>query len=964
MIIKYDANGVVEWAQSMGGSSSDQITSVAETNDGGYIVGGYFGSSIITVGNDVNGNPVELTNAGNQDGMIIKYDENGNVEWAQSIGGSNGDYINSVAGTSDGGYIVGGYFGGYRTEAGYEVDLGNNVSLISNGYYDGMLIKYDANGYVEWAQSIGGSDDDSINSVASTSDGGCIVGGKFESSIIDLENGVSLRSGGAYVSGYNNDGMIIKYNSTGIAQWARTIGRYYNDEVKSIIETTNGTYLVGGYFSEIIDLENGSSLASNNYSNATDGMIIIYNPIQKPEIITKHEITIGGTDNDRILNLIETRDGGYLVGGYFSESVDLGNGEILTSNGNTDGIIVKYNINWEVQWAKTIGGSKDDLVKTMIETSDGGYLVGGHFESKTISLENEVNLKNSNSIYTDGMLIKYDENGYVEWAKSIGGYYDEEINSVAETSDGGYIVGGYFGSSSITVGNDVSGKPVELTSTGDQDGMLIKYDIEGKVKWAKAIGIASNHIDMDTIKSIVETEDGGYLVVGESGCWSGEAEGILDLGNGIILICNAYTEGIIIKYDKDGNVQFAKLITGTNHDRVSSVAETNDGGFIVGVYSQSDTVNLGDGVNYIMRGQSNLIVKYNNKGTLQWVNESYGEEVFETKDGGYIVKSYSNVTKYSYQGTEIWSVELPIGISNVIETSNNNYLVGGSFKDSIALSNLENLTSKGNDDGIIVKITEEMGVPEVQELVVENTIKQFQITTDVVEIDGEKGGSISGENSTPYETVEYNQNNTKEIKITPDTGYEIINITVNGEEYPLPDNTENEYTFPVFTNVKEDIHIEVTFAQSTQKISILKRDGNTKIPLEGVTFKLDQIEERTEPGDVIGEITPNGETYVELDIENEVTSEVLGTLTNNESSEYIFVQNSDGTLIPTNGKTYQLANEGTGGIHDTTANSYIPINLGGKEGNYVVVVNAEVSSENNCDFGYATINTSATTIPI
>lgn len=115
-----------------------------------------------------------------------------------------------------------------------------------------------------------------------------------------------------------------------------------------------------------------------------------------------------------------------------------------------------------MQWAKTIGGSKDDLVKTMIETSDGGYLVGGHFESKTISLENEVNLKNSNSIYTDGMLIKYDENGYVEWAKSIGGYYDEEINSVAETSDGGYIVGGYFGSSSITVGNDVSGKPVRI----------------------------------------------------------------------------------------------------------------------------------------------------------------------------------------------------------------------------------------------------------------------------------------------------------------------------------------------------------------------------------------------------------------------------------------------------------------------------------------------------------------------
>ena len=67
------------WAQSIGGSYYDQITSVTVTSDGGYIVGGYFYRDSITVGNDVNGNPVELTNTGYDDGMIIKYDENGVV---------------------------------------------------------------------------------------------------------------------------------------------------------------------------------------------------------------------------------------------------------------------------------------------------------------------------------------------------------------------------------------------------------------------------------------------------------------------------------------------------------------------------------------------------------------------------------------------------------------------------------------------------------------------------------------------------------------------------------------------------------------------------------------------------------------------------------------------------------------------------------------------------------------------
>ena len=191
MIIKYDANGIVEWAQSIGGSEYDEITSVAGTSDGGYIVGGYFESNI-TVGNDVNGNPIGLTSTGLYDGMIIKYDENGIVEWAQSIGGGSYDYVNSVAETRDGGYIVGGYFRSSSITAGND-ENGNPVELTSAGNEDGMLIKYDENGIVEWAQGIGESDNDYINSVAGTNDGGYIVGGYFESSSITVGNDVKWK---------------------------------------------------------------------------------------------------------------------------------------------------------------------------------------------------------------------------------------------------------------------------------------------------------------------------------------------------------------------------------------------------------------------------------------------------------------------------------------------------------------------------------------------------------------------------------------------------------------------------------------------------------------------------------------------------------------------------------------------------------------------------------------------------
>ena len=256
---------------------------------------------------------------------------------------------------------------------------------------------------------------------------------------------------------------------------------------------------------------------------------------------------------------------------------------------------------------------------------------------------------------------------------------------------------------------------------------------------------------------------------------------------------------------------------------------------------------------------------------------------------------------------------------------------------------------------MIIKIAEEMGVPEVQEITVENNIKEFKITTDVKEIDGIKGGSISGEDYTPYETVKYQENSTKEIIMTPEENYEIIGITVNGEEWPFEANTDGTYKMPQFENITEDKHVEVTFSLKDQKIVINKQDGeNGQIDIR-IAFKLDQIEERTNPENVIGNITDNGAEYAIADEANEITG-VQGGLTNNGT--YYFIQNTDGTLTPTNSKTYQETQGGTAGISGT-ANSYIPINLEGKEGQYVVVVNAQISSE-SADYGYATIKEDTT----
>ena len=102
-LVKYGRNNEVEWASSFGGTDGDYLLSIAETEDGGYIVGGYFYSSSMQVGD------YTLTNKGNADTFLVKYDRNNEVEWASSFGGSAFDEIYSIAETEDGGYIVGKY---------------------------------------------------------------------------------------------------------------------------------------------------------------------------------------------------------------------------------------------------------------------------------------------------------------------------------------------------------------------------------------------------------------------------------------------------------------------------------------------------------------------------------------------------------------------------------------------------------------------------------------------------------------------------------------------------------------------------------------------------------------------------------------------------------------------------------------------------------------------------------------
>ena len=973
MIIKYNANGETEWAHEIGDTRAECIKSATEISDGGYIVGGEFNSSSIDLGNGIS-----LVNKGsgstpNTDGMIIKYNANGETEWAKAIGETYADCVETVTGTNDGGFIVGGY-----TESN-SIDLGNGVNLITKGEYnysDGMIIKYNTSGEAEWAKAIGGTNVDRIEKITGTSDGGCVVGGYFKSRNIDLGNEVGLKNLG------NEDGMIIKYSADGETEWVKVIGGANEDKILSVKETSKGCYVVGGYFySSNVDLGNGLSIENKGSTNWPDGMIIKLDEVElpNPEVIKAKEIE--GTSGIITESVLATSDGGYIVGGYFKGTINLENGVNLVSEGDKDGMIIKYGADNKIEWAKVVGTGGSDFIYSITESSDGDYIVGGVVGSTWMYLERGISLTGQGLL--DGMILKYSADGNLQWAKSVGGKSYEYIKTVSATSDGGCIAGGSFESSSIDLGNGII-----LTRKGSTAGMIVKYNASGEVEWAKRIGGTGEQ----EISSVSETTDGGYIVGGYF------KSSNIDLENGISLTNSGKEDGMIIKYNASGEVEWAKAIGGTGTDHVSSISETNDGGCIIGGFFDSK-IELEEGIyldnKYYGAG---MVIKYTVNGEVEWAKVIRGlsegipdgdvKGVAETSDGGYIVAGYfaseavyldngmsiankgeknyydGMIIKYNAFGEEEWAKGIGGSkgelISSISETSDESYIVGGRFSSSeLSLDNglsLNNSTSTYN--GMILKVTDQIGVPDLQEIEIKNERKKFKITTDVNEIDNIKGGSISGEDKNPYEIVKYGDSSTNEIKMVPDENYEIIGITVNGKECNFTANDDGSYVLPAFTNMTEDKHVVVTYALKDNKIIINKIDKNTKERISGAAFELDQIEERAEPNtdEILGELTDNGIGYTKVRAGEEVTG-ILGELTNNGT--YYFIQNDDGTYTPTNSKTYQVANSGTTGIQSSAANSYIPIDLTGLTGQYVVVVNASCSSE-SVDYGYATITESVT----
>ena len=343
-------------------------------------------------------------------------------------------------------------------------------------------------------------------------------------------------------------------------EWNRTFGGNWDERGCSVIETSEGNYLITGY-------------TSSRGAGGFDVLLLKTNTYG----IELWRKVFGGSDEDKGFSVLEASDGGYLIAG-FTNSFDVGGGDVWLiktyANGNEDWnetyggtgsqcgysvspcgsgyVVVGFDNQWGEEanydfyvvriwqdgskyWSKTYGFDGDDIARGV-----SGLVVAGW-------------TKKPGSVFSDIYCMELDDSGNIDWDKIHGGSGDDWAESITRTSDWHYVIAGAtHGLDSTKVFTDV---------------LLMKIDwSSGNVIWTKTYGGDRE----DVGRSVQQTSDGGYIITG----WT------KSFGAGDYDVW-------LIKTDADGNEQWNMTFGGSGSDQGESVEQTSDGGYIITGYTDS-----------------------------------------------------------------------------------------------------------------------------------------------------------------------------------------------------------------------------------------------------------------------------------------------------------------------------------------------------------------------------------------
>lgn len=287
--------------------------------------------------------------AGNTDILVVKTNKDGDTLWTKIYGGASADLGFNSTQMTDGGYLICAF----------------STSWNGGGNSDAYLIRTNSNGDTLWTNSFGGADDDGFNSAIELAQGGNIIACGFTE---------SYGAGG-------NDIYIVKTNASGNMLWNKSIGAFSDDNMYSMLLTSDGKLLI-----------TGSTLSAGAGINDAFATMIDTNG----NVLWAK--TFGSTDVDEAYSTVETPGGNFLI-----------SGSTAFGAGNYDAWLLKIDNAGTLLWNKTYGGAAGlEDGNVIINAPGGNYLVVGRTGS--FGTGND-----------DHFLFNVDSDGNLRWAKAIGG---------------------------------------------------------------------------------------------------------------------------------------------------------------------------------------------------------------------------------------------------------------------------------------------------------------------------------------------------------------------------------------------------------------------------------------------------------------------------------------------------------------------------------------------------------------
>ena len=294
----------------------------------------------------------------------------------------------------------------------------------------------------------------------------------------------------AITSQGSSDIFVHKMDEDGNFIWARAVGGNQWDEAQAIVSDNEGNVYVSGYFRGTVDFDPSISTHFKTAVGEDDIFVMKLSSNGSFEWVQ----TVGGSDSEEGHSLTLDQDGNIFVTGYYEGNIDFPVGSGIESlNSQTpwgsDYFLLKLNNNGNLLWAKSFGGEGNDIATSIHCDNNGNIFMTGQFMGTADFSTSDIPFELTSNGDTDIFLQKLDNNGNLQWVRTIGSTGNDFGQSITSDPAGNlYMSGMYTGTVDFAPGPNVH----ELTAQGLHDIFLQKYDNNGNMLWSRSMGGDTN----------------------------------------------------------------------------------------------------------------------------------------------------------------------------------------------------------------------------------------------------------------------------------------------------------------------------------------------------------------------------------------------------------------------------------------------------------------------------------------